>query len=58
MALKKFPTHRHRHTHTHTHTHTHNDFPGRFYFKRNHSINHVGKIADCYSRKQACVVYI
>ena len=40
------------------HTHTHNEFPGGFYFKRNHPINHVRKIADCYSRKQACIVYV
>jgi len=50
MALKTFPTH--------THTHTHSEFPGRFYFKRNHPINHVRKLADCYSRKQARIVYI
>ena len=41
----------------HTHTHTHNEFQDRFYFKRNHPINHVGKIADCYSGTQACIVY-
>lgn len=49
--LRTFKTHT-----THTYIHIHNEFPD-IYFKRNHPINHVEKIADYYSGKQAHIVY-
>lgn len=51
MAFLKLPKHT-----PHTYIHIHNEFPD-IYFKRNRPINHVEKIADYYSGKQARIVY-